>query len=102
MTADHVYDRDAALSTLDAFFATADQLQRQDPTTMTPSELLLYAKANKRLEQTASIIQRNLIKSWVRATPEELRGELPGVLAEALRISHADAEQRIGEAMGAA
>ncbi len=101
MTTDQVSDRDLVLSVIDDFFDKVDRLHQLDPATMTEEELWRYLETEHRVSETLSMLQRNMIKSLTRASPEELGGELPDVLAEALHISREDAERRIDEAMAA-
>lgn len=101
MTTNQVSDRDLVLSVIDDFFDKVDRLHQLDPATMTEEELWRYLQTEHRVSETLSMLQRNMIKSLTRASPEELGGELPDVLAEALHISREDAERRIDEAMAA-
>ncbi len=101
MTTNQVSDRDLVLSVIDDFFDKVDRLHQLDPATMTEEELWRYLETEHRVSETLAMLQRNMIKSLTRASPEELGGELPDVLAEALHISREDAERRIDEAMAA-
>ncbi|MCQ4360392.1 hypothetical protein KQR54_04395 [Mycobacterium gordonae] len=72
MTTDQVSDRDLVLSVIDDFFDKVDRLHQLDPATMTEEELWRYLETEHRVSETLSMLQRNMIKSLTRASPEEL------------------------------
>jgi Domain of unknown function (DUF222) len=83
---------------LAAYRAVLDKYAGLPLSGMTAAELRMLLKRIKDFERRLAARQHELINQLSNASPEELGGELPDVLAKRLRISRGEAALRIEEA----
>lgn len=95
MSSDTVSPRDTTSAALQGLTASVDRLLELDTSALSFEESLIYWERLTRAQRRVRAIQDRVIDALAKQSPDELGGELPDLLAEALRITRAEAEQRI-------